>query len=280
MPKTRDLSFFPRGIKTSGKLVNIVHRDLKWFAYIFKNNEIFSKLWDSVFVDGQERGDLGSFMDALPEHMYESDDDDMESENEDENNEPLDEDEISNTNDILIDSAIAEDVIAPKDDIKENQMLSVASPPTPQKLDLNQLISTAAHEYDVPKEEAGYDIESIFYPSLEKEIEGEDNSNGSSTIDRLRTLINGQMPEGSKQQADMLNRLFNKVFTMQWSNSFKFACMLVFNEKKELKNGDVTYIVLSEIELQLFSKFAANFDIRKEVLGSKKIYSQRIFNVA
>ena len=146
-------------------------------------------------------------------------------------------------------------------------------------MDLNQLISTAASEYDIPDDEAGDEIESIFYSSLEEEIEGEDNSNGSLTIERLRTLIDEQTPGGLKQQAEMLNRLFNKVFTMQWSNSFKFACMLVINEKKKLKNEDVTYIVLNDIELQLFSKFAANFDIRRDVLDSKKIYSQRILNV-
>ena len=278
-PKARDLAFFPIGIMKSGKLVNLVNKDLKWFAYIFKNNEIFSTLWDSVFVEGQERGDLGSFMDALPEHMYESDDGAVAPENQDENNEPLEEDEISDPDDKLTETPIDEDVTTTKDGLKDNQTLGASSSPTAQKLDLNQLISTAASEYDIPNDESGYEIESIFYSSLEEKIEGEDNSNGTLTIERLRTLIDEQTPGGLKQQAEMLNRLFNKIFTMQWSNSFKFACMLVINEKKKLKNEDVTYIVLSEIELQLFSKFAANFDIRRDVLDSKKIYSQRIFNV-
>ena len=146
-------------------------------------------------------------------------------------------------------------------------------------MDLNQLISTAASEYDFPDDETVDEIESIFYSSLEEEIEGEDNSNGSLTIERLRTLIDKQAPASIKEQGDRLNRLFNQVFTMPWSNAFKFACMLVFNEKKELKDGDVIYIVLTDIELKLFSKFAANFDIRKDVLNSGKRYGQRIFNV-
>tara|TARA_B100000767_G_C19773037_1_gene541107 strand:+ start:314 stop:4909 length:4596 start_codon:yes stop_codon:yes gene_type:complete len=279
LPKARDLGFFPLGIKKSGKLVSIVHKDLKWFAYIFKNNEIFSTLWDSVFVDGEERGDLGSFMDALPEHMYEPDEEAAAPENQDENNEPLEEDDISDSDDNPTETPIIEDVPTMKEDLEDNQPLSVSSPPTVQALDLNQLISTTASEYNIPIDVVGDEIESIFYSGLEKEIEGEDNSDGSLTIDRLKTLIDNQTPETLKKQGDRLNRLFNQVFTMPWSNAFKFACMLVFNEKKALKNGDVTYIVLNEIDLQLFSKFAANFDIRRDVLNSKKSYSQRIFNV-
>ena len=42
---------------------------------MFRTNEIFSKMWDSVFVDGQERGDLDSFIDALPQQMVEPEDD-------------------------------------------------------------------------------------------------------------------------------------------------------------------------------------------------------------
>ena len=67
---------------------------------------------------------------------------------------------------------------------------------------------------------------------------------------------------------------------MPWSNAFKFACMLVFMEKKELIDGDIQYIVLSGIDLQLISKFAANYDIRNDVTKSKKQYSLRIFNVS
>ena len=59
----------------------------------------------------------------------------------------------------------------------------------------------------------------------------------------------------------------------------QIACMLVFIEKKVLIDGDIQYIVLSEIDLQLISKFAANFDIRNDVIKSNKQYSQRIFNV-
>jgi len=279
LPKKRDLDFFPVGIKMSGKLLNAVKKDLKWFAYIFKSDKIFSTLWDSVFVDGQERGDLDSFMDALPEHMYESDDDTVISENQDENDEPLEEDYVVDSDDDLAETAINEDFPTTKDGLKDNQTLGVSSSSTAPVLDLNQLISTAASEYDILDDEIGDEIESIFYSSLEEEIEGEDNSNGSLTIERLRTLIDKQAPASIKEQGDRLNRLFNQVFTMPWSNAFKFACMLVFNEKKELKDGDVIYIVLTDIELKLFSKFAANFDIRKDVLNSRKHYGQRIFNV-
>ena len=96
MPKPRDLGFFPRWHKDVAEISEYaVNKELKWFAHIFKSdNEIFSTLWDSVFVDGQERGDLDSFMDALPEHMYESDDDAVRSENQDENDELLEEDYV------------------------------------------------------------------------------------------------------------------------------------------------------------------------------------------
>jgi hypothetical protein len=67
--------------------------------------------------------------------------------------------------------------------------------------------------------------------------------------------------------------LFNQVFTMPWSDAFKFACMIVFNEKKKLEDEDATYRVLSDIDLKLLSKFTANHNTRKNVLDSKKNYS-------
>lgn len=279
MPKPRDLGFFPHGLKTSRKLVNIVNKELKWFAHIFRNNEIFSTLWDSVFVDGQERGDLSNFMDALPDDMYESDDGAVRPENQDDNDELLQEDRDSVPEDNPAEISTIEDVHITKNGVVDDQILEASSSSRTPVLDLNQLISTAASEYDIPDDETSDGTESIFYSSLEEEIEGQDNSDGSLTIERLRTLIDKQAPVSVKDQADQLNRLFNQVFTMQWSNAFKFACMLVFYEKKELIDGDATYIVLSDIDLKLFSKFAANFDIRKDVLGSQKSYSQRIFNV-
>ena len=70
-------------------------------------------------------------MDALPEHMYESDDGAVRSENQDENDEPLEEDD-----DCLIqmmtstETAIDEDVPTTKDGLKDNQTLGVSSSPT------------------------------------------------------------------------------------------------------------------------------------------------------
>ena len=278
LPKKRDLSFFPLGIKMSGKLINHVNKDLKWFASIFKTNEIFSKMWDSVFVDGEERGDLEDFMDALPEEMYElekipipPEDDDAEKTN--------NENEMSDNDHQLVDSSEISNYTSQKDDLGTPQSGEISPSTVPLSLNLDELISNAESEFEIQESEVVGEFESVFYPNLEEEIEGEDNFNGSLTIDRLKSVIDKDAPNTAKERADQLNRLFNQVFTMPWSNAFKFACLLAFKDKRELIEDGVTYIVLSEIDLKLLSKFAANFDIRKDVLNSQKFYSQRILNV-
>jgi hypothetical protein len=259
---------FPIGIKSSKKLPNAVKNELKWFAYIFKNHDIFSTLWDSVFVTGQKRGNLKDFMEALPDHMYESYEGTNISENEYENDENLEEDYVLEQQDDLAET--------PKHEGSSSTIngptIEVYDPSQPI-LDLTQLISDAASNLDVQEDEADDEIESIFHPDLEGEIEGEDNIDGSLTIERLRMLIDNQAPVIIREQANRLNRLFNQVFTMPWSDAFKFACMIVFNEKKKLEDEDATYRVLSDIDLKLLSKFTANHNTRKNVLDSKKNYS-------
>ena len=279
MPKKRDLGFFPVGIKMSGKLINHVKKDLKWFAHMFRTNEIFSKMWDSVFVDGQERGDLDSFIAALPEQAYEPDDDSESHNDQIEIDEADEGNYVSEVDDSPIETPVIAHLPSENDDLNETENRDISPSTTAEPLNLDELISTAESEYDIQMDEVGNEMKLAFYANLEEEIEGEDNPDGSLTIERLREKIDEDAPMDVKQQGDQLNRLFNQVFTMPWSNAFKFACMLVFIEKKVLIDGDTQYIVLSGIDLQLISKFAANYDTRKDVLNANKQYSQRIFNV-